>query len=362
MKFYLGFLCAALCPMVLAGSVQADTEWEETTPFYEDDAWYDISEWFDGNDYNPTDEEFGEWDDEVFQYDADSTDTDNDWNAGFYSTDHTSEATDDDNWFYDYYDGVYDYSYYNDDTTLYESVTKYYDYDNDGSNDAFATWYDWDSDGYYEDYNYFTFNEAGDEQQKGQTKQQSPKESRQYQITGTIEKMKDVQVRNNTHSVVTLNAKGKSAFVDLGPANELKELNLNKGDKIAVAGPKAPVGKTSILIAQQVQSGNREIDVHRQNRQIDGKVASTHESKIRGKQHLIAMVETGKSRKVAVDLGVADKLDTQIQQGAELSFNGVPVKVKDRKLIVADEVIQDGERIKIDRRQQKSDAKNTTAK
>lgn len=24
-------------------------EWEENTPYYEDDAWYDVTEWFDGN-------------------------------------------------------------------------------------------------------------------------------------------------------------------------------------------------------------------------------------------------------------------------------------------------------------------------
>lgn len=50
--------------------VRADNEFGANTPFYEDDAWYDVSEWFDGNDYNPTDEAIGRWDDEVFAFAA----------------------------------------------------------------------------------------------------------------------------------------------------------------------------------------------------------------------------------------------------------------------------------------------------
>ena len=40
-------------------TLQADDEFGDNTPYYEDDAWYDVSEWFDGNDYNPTDEAIG---------------------------------------------------------------------------------------------------------------------------------------------------------------------------------------------------------------------------------------------------------------------------------------------------------------
>jgi hypothetical protein len=39
-------------------------------PYYEDDAWFDISEWLDGNDYNPTDEIAGKWDDETYDWSA----------------------------------------------------------------------------------------------------------------------------------------------------------------------------------------------------------------------------------------------------------------------------------------------------
>ncbi|MCY7325280.1 MAG: hypothetical protein LH605_04020, partial [Microbacteriaceae bacterium] len=40
----------------------------------------DVTEWFDGNDNNPSDEKFGRWDDEVYQADKDTgTDVDSDW-------------------------------------------------------------------------------------------------------------------------------------------------------------------------------------------------------------------------------------------------------------------------------------------
>ena len=126
---FLTMLIAAFATPVLC----AEREWETTTPYYEDDAWYDVSEWFDGNDYNPTDEEFGEWDDEIYQYDPDSTDTDNDWNFGY------DRTADNDDWFYDYYDdGAYTVNDYESGDDLYDFGSRYYDFDGNGVYDAYA--------------------------------------------------------------------------------------------------------------------------------------------------------------------------------------------------------------------------------
>jgi hypothetical protein len=58
----------------------ADNEFGSNTSYYEDDGWLDVTEWFDANDYNPTDEKLGRWDDEAYQADKDTgTDVDSDW-------------------------------------------------------------------------------------------------------------------------------------------------------------------------------------------------------------------------------------------------------------------------------------------
>jgi len=79
---------------------------------YEDDAWYDISEWMDGNDYNPTDESVWRWDDEVYNAHEDTSD---DWDNDVYGYDDDNTS---DRWFYDYYDDNYR-SYYTDDVMKY---------------------------------------------------------------------------------------------------------------------------------------------------------------------------------------------------------------------------------------------------
>src|SRR4051812_37629482 len=82
----------------------AAAEFGDNTPYYEDDAWYDVSEWFDGNDYNPTDEAWWRWDDETYQRSQDTGgDVDREHNSYGYNTKNSND------WFYDYYDYPYTY-------------------------------------------------------------------------------------------------------------------------------------------------------------------------------------------------------------------------------------------------------------
>ncbi|MCA9171482.1 MAG: hypothetical protein KDB23_27625, partial [Planctomycetales bacterium] len=138
-RWILAFALGALSTFSHLLDANAANESVKNSPYYEDDAWYDVSEWFDGNDYNPTDEAIGRWDDETYDR-ADaltSSDTDNDidWNAsryGYYDNDKLS----DNKWFYDYYDyGNLDYSDYDDDG-YWDYTANYYDYDNDGVYDS----------------------------------------------------------------------------------------------------------------------------------------------------------------------------------------------------------------------------------
>src|SRR5687768_5647545 len=100
-------------------------EFGDRSAYYEDDGLLDITEWFDGNDYNPTDEAWWRWDDETYQAAKDTSgDRDNDGWYGY-------TARDDNDWYYDYYD-PYPYSYYDyDNNDLYDYGSRYYDYDND---------------------------------------------------------------------------------------------------------------------------------------------------------------------------------------------------------------------------------------
>lgn len=325
-------------------------EFGDSTPYYEDDAWYDITEWFDGNDYNPTDEVVGRWDDETYEA-VEDTGTDRDGDAYGYS------GTTDNDWFYDYYDGD-SYWYYPSATDSYTYGSHYYDYDNDGVYDAFTSYTDWDNDGIYDNVAYYSLNNAGSqEDQPKQARADGTGGSKAQTITGNIEKIKQVQVRGAKHTVVAVQQSGKSVNIDLGKSQGIQSLNLKSGTSITAGGPMAKVGDKSIILAKSVTVAGKEHQIDRERREFTGKVTSTRKTKVRGTEHLLAMVDASASNAgtIAVDLGPADKLNMQVEKGTQLTFTGVPVKVKDKRLILAQSVEQhNGETIQIQRQIKKN--------
>ncbi|HEV2293885.1 MAG TPA: hypothetical protein VGR35_08505 [Tepidisphaeraceae bacterium] len=361
------FCCAALTVGLgafgFAPRVHA-AEFVEGTPYYEDDGLLDITEWFDGNDYNPTDEAWWRWDDETYQAREDvSGDTDSDGWYGY-------SARDDNDWYYDYYDPTpYTYNDF-DNNEQYDFSSRYYDYDNDGIYDAYASYADWDGDGMYEDFDYYSFTDLGTDKQKQQAKSQVSKESRQQTVSGQIQKTKLVKVRGGKqHIVVAIQPQqqqqqqqqqsqqqqgqqGQTIIADLGNADDLKNVNPKLGDKITVKGPRAQVGKQQVILAKSVELNGQTKQINRNPRSMTGQVVSTHKTKVRGKEHLMAMVEAkqqDKTRKIAVDLGPADQLKTDIKKGTSLTFSGFPVKVKDRALVVAQSIQQGDQFVQINR-------------
>ena len=93
---------------------------------------------------------------------------------------------------------------------------------------------------------------------------------------------------------------------------------------------------------------------------MKGKVISTRRARVRGKQHLIAMMTGARGEgKIAVDLGPADQLDVKVGEGAGITFRGVPIKVKDRKMLMALHIKDDrGKWKQIDRRRSKPQRKS----
>lgn len=330
------------------------------TPYYEDDAWYDVTEWFDGNDYNPTDEVWFRWDNERYHRSEDTgSDTDND--IGVYGYTQTDKE---DDWFYDYYDTGYGDSVNANDTnqSYFDYSYWYFDVNDDGYYDGYASMYDWDEDGRYESVDYTWFNDQGKAAEQ-RVSQQASQDSTLREASGEVVKLKQADVRGAHHVVATIQASDdKQYLADLGPADQLKKFNLSLGDKITAQGQMVKVGEKPILIAKSVKAGDQSAQIQRSRRQFEGKVLSSHQSKVRGQNHLMVMLQTKEGQKRAIDLGAADKLQTKPQEGSQMTVTGAPVQVRDTRLVLAQEVEMDGKSFTIDRRQSKTDANrsNTT--
>lgn len=375
---------AALCFIQPA---TADEEWEEHTPYYEDDAWYDVSEWLDGNDYNPTDETIGEWDDETYNWDTSDRDVDDDvYSFGYDESDPT------DNWYYDYYGTNYYTDYYSvDDNGIYSNSFNYYDYDNDGSYDAYSSFRDTNGDGVYDDYNYIRFSssdssssestsastsqtgnanraQANETAQQQASKQQQQSDSKKHQIEGQVQKTKKLQVRKGPERLIAQVSadQGKTYVVDLGRADQFHQqgqsndqqsqdsgetkLQVKEGDRISASGPMMKVGDKHVLVAQTAKIGNHEEqEINRSSRSLKGEVSKLKTAEIRGQECQLAILKTDSGKEALVDLGPKDELNTEIAEGDQIQVSGIPVKVKDRSLILAKSVTKDGEKTKIDR-------------
>lgn len=345
------FYCVAVVLSLGFGARVQAAEFGANTPYYEDDSWFDITEWFDGNDYNPTDEAWWRWDDETYHASEDvAGDSDSDVSYGFLDGNENE-------WYYDYYDpnlyGFYDY----DNNDIYESGARYYDFDKDGFYDAYASYSDLDGDGVYEEYDFYSFTDVGSDKQKQQAQKTASGSSREKSVSGTIQKTKLVKTRGGKqHVIVAIQPQGgqenQPLIADLGKADDLNNTNPKLGDKIAVKGPQAKVGEHSVVLARSFDLNGQSKQVNRSARTITAKVADTHKAKIRGQEHLIAMVEAsnkGQTQKIAVDLGPADKLNMKVNKGSTLVFSGFPVKVKNKPLIMAQSIQQGDQLVQINR-------------
>ncbi|KAA1261094.1 hypothetical protein LF1_36380 [Rubripirellula obstinata] len=335
-----GIIGAAM--MTPTALVQAD-EFGSNTRYYEDDAWYDVSEWFDGNDYNPTDEAVGRWDNETWSYADELTDSDadNDWNL--YSDYGYEDEDSDSDWFYDYYDDGY--SYWDNDY-----YSNYYDTDDDGLYDAYAFYSDTDGDGFYEDFDYYTFNEDGEGQQE--SKQQAQNQQKQMkstlmQLSGEVVDTKTVNVRDRKHLLASVQVpSGQSMPIDLGPA---ESVSVSEGDQLTANGHAVKVGDKPLFVATEASLKDGTITIDRNGKKFQGTVEKTKTVKVRGQQHQLAKVNTKNGKTMMVDLGPKTTFDRSLEEGSQITVQGVPVKVNDRVILMARQIMHDGDKMEVDR-------------
>ncbi len=338
----LAVACGALAVIQLSAARAA--EWDHNTPYYEDDAWYDISEWFDGNDYNPTDEVAGRRDDETYSASQDTgSDEDNDNWYGYDSRSASGHSKNDtarnnnaknNDWFYDYYDYRPSYANFNARQDTGRDVAYgYYDFDGDGYYDAYTYGIDRDGDGTFDAVGFYSLNEEG-KRVGAKSAQNLAQTSRSRRISGTVEKTKRVNVGTSEHLLVGL--EGGEYFVDLGPTNRIVGLDLQAGDHMSAHGPMVKIGSHKVLIADHARVGDQTLDIDRNGRSFKGEIAGIRQENVRGVKHQLAILADKNGSKRLLDLGAADQLDVKLHEGDRVSVTGVPVKMGDKQVILAE--------------------------
>ncbi len=295
---------------------------------YEDDAWYDVSEWFDGNDYNPTDEAIGRWDDETFSYydNQASSDSDND----------TAEMVDANDFYGEDWDDGYGRYADADNDGNYESYSRYHDTDGDGLNDSYATYRDTNNDGMYDGYK---FSELGNN-----TKHDLPSSKvaqttasglsgKRVRVTGTISEVKNVKRLRGLERLLNVKtADGNAVWVDMGNGGTY---GLFKDDTVTALGPIVKAGNKKVLMATSIETRGKQLPIEREGRQYSGTIESTKTATVHGEKHAVVKIKTEDGKKLTVDMGMPAK-NNKYQKGESVDVTGVPVKIGDRVILVAD--------------------------
>lgn len=359
LKFIAAMGIALALPTMGTNAAAGSGEIGSHTPYYEDDAWYDVSEWFDGNDYNPTDEAVGRWDDEIFTFadNVTSNDLDNDPNDPHWPTlgDYGYRPSNNSDWFYDYYDDGYG-------KWLDLSYGRYYDSNDDGLYDSYAYYTDSDADGYYEGYDYYVFDSetaSGDENAAANSQRSQPAadqkslRSEPATFAGEVEKTKFVRVGNDLNFVaLAKTSDGDRLVIDLGP-NQLSR-QLFGGDQLNATGHLIKVGDQPVLIANEASMKNGSFEIRRDGMSFDGTIAKMKTTNVMGDKTQLAKIETEDGKSLLVDLGNADSLISKIQEGAMVRISGVPVKVNDRVVVMARRLTHGQNEVEIERQLSKS--------
>ena len=212
-------LVATVVPRAAAQENDTEYEWDPTWGLHEEE-WYDPSDWF--NDDGKIDIE----------------------DVGTYGYDNT------------YYGGPFwtDHGYYG---------TYGYDYDDyDATTTGADTYSSWDPTTQSWVVVAATSEDASKKQREDAKKKagdQKPKQQIDKKdvvtVRGTIANVGRAKAKGSQqeHTYAQLNVgKGKNMLVDFGPKSQIGKMDLKKGSKVQVRGPRTKVGGKYILMAQQV--------------------------------------------------------------------------------------------------------------
>ncbi len=347
-----------------------------TAQTYEEDEWYDPTDWFDGNnlEYDDT------YDYEAYDYDYDYGYNDvydygndwNDWDA------YDTWGVDD--WDTDYYDADYwdDYDWYDTYDTIDADPVDTYTYV------IFANPVDGQSQN-----NAGQRNASSQQNRSGQRdRSMDQAQSEVSRLRGTVEGVRNLNLERSsgaagTYTVAKVSLEnGKSTVVNLGRESQLRDVDLQKGDKIEAIGRRGQVGGETVFVAQKLKAGDQTIEAnpairlakndasmkgqsHRQSGQqtagsrqqsrqdsqletFQGTVASIDETTITAgtKDHTYVNLQLESGESALVDFGPSADLDKiDLQEGDTVTVKGYTEPSGGREVLMPSLLKVDGERM-----------------
>jgi hypothetical protein len=382
---------AALALAAGAAVSAQEVEVDEQSPYYEDDAWYDVSEWLDGNDYNPADEDPLRWDDEVYQRPGSDVEPDLrdnprrnpqiDQGPGSQKDYGYDDKSTDDDWFYDHYDDRYVWydrseqkspserggdeqiegsratgsAQVGDNQVIYKYAHSFYDEDGDGFYDGLYAYVDSDSDGEYDRQKHYTFGDAQanrmqnkprrprqhDPERRDQGQQrddwdQKKQEKRdwQHEQDEHDQRQRDREREWQKQHGEQMGVKQPAVMSSIGhqltgTVSQTKSVQVRgKEYQVVVLDPQMSTSKQDQHQRRQEQTQRDNRGAQYQQRQNREQQRSRDDMEKQGAQ----------SPMIVVDLGPKEKLNLNVEKGTQLTVLGPLARIGGKPIIMAQQV------------------------
>lgn len=182
-------------------------------------------------------------------------------------------------------------------------------------------------------------------------------EEQGQQIRGKVLRTRDVRLPGMDDKLCLAEVKtsqGQRYIVNLGPKQDLDNLDLDKGDQLTVWGPSMRMSGHRLMLAERVRANGTtkrlrqegESGMEAQMRRVRGQIVRTREVQLPGMEEplLVAEVKTEQGRRYIVNLGPKEHLENiQLHQGDDISVRGRAFEMDGQHFLFAEHVRANGE-------------------
>lgn len=196
--------------------------------------------------------------------------------------------------------------------------------------------------------------EASRQQAQQQALRQQPEDLKPMAVQGRIEGFREMGIKDDSglwqdHTLVRIRLdNGTEAVVDIGRRMDLEDIDLQQGQQIQINGHQGQVDNKQVVVADQIQSGQRTFNIARDDkkREISGRITDVNKIDLnkQGEDSLLVRLKMDDGSAVVVDLGKDISLeDLDLEKNSQVRVRGEREFIDGKSILVAEQISVDGE-------------------
>jgi hypothetical protein len=181
-------------------------------------------------------------------------------------------------------------------------------------------------------------------------------------VVGTLSEKREQRLvgHDEPHLLAKLETDRGIERVNLGPINQLRDLDLNEGDSVFVVGAMAQINGRPILAAERIEAGGKTVRIQlprttEEMRRFTGEIQDTRNVTFQGtdEEHVVARVRLASGDTAFVNLGTKSQVERiNLKRGDEIRILAQPGEINGQSALIAQEIWANNQTYGIERREQ----------